>query len=478
MPCVNGQQYINRIDHLKSNVWINGQKVTGNISEHSSFKGIMKSQASLYDLQCRKDMIDIMTYLSPKTNERVGMSFLQPKTRKDLEKRRKMIETWARQSAGMMGRSPDYMNTVLMSFSAASDLFSDPKGKGNFVKYYEYCRENDLSLTHTFINPQVNRSSNYMDNSNEDISARVIDKNENGIIVQGARLLATQGGITDEILVFPPGGNQVDTSLCYAFAIPSNLPGLKFLCRESFDYRHDEYDHPLSARFDEMDAVVVFDHCEVPWERVFIYGDPFSASLLYSESGFFPYQIHQVTTKNVVKTEFVLGVLQSIVDTINIGEYQHIQEKIVEVVMALETLKGFLISSETSASRDQWGFMVPDRNPLYAAMAYFPKIYPRFIEIMQLIGASGLVSIPTERDFHSINQNELNNYLQSATLKGYERVKLFRLASDLCISAFGGRQTLYERFFFGDSARLSGTVYREYDRSAYVDWVKKFLHQS
>jgi aromatic ring hydroxylase len=34
-------------------------------------------------------------------------------------------------------------------------------------------------------------------------SARVVEKNSDGIIVQGTLLLATQGGMTEEILVFP-----------------------------------------------------------------------------------------------------------------------------------------------------------------------------------------------------------------------------------------------------------------------------------
>ena len=36
----------------------------------------------------------------------------------------------------------------------------------------------------------------------------MVEQNEEGIIVKGARLLATQGGITDEILVISAGGIQ------------------------------------------------------------------------------------------------------------------------------------------------------------------------------------------------------------------------------------------------------------------------------
>ena len=51
MPAITGNDYIERIDRLQTNVWIDGNLVTGNISEHPAFKGVMKSQAALYDLQ-------------------------------------------------------------------------------------------------------------------------------------------------------------------------------------------------------------------------------------------------------------------------------------------------------------------------------------------------------------------------------------------------------------------------------------------
>lgn len=477
MPCINGKMYIDRIDQLKSNVWINGKQVAGKISEHPSFKGVMKSQAGFYNSQFNADTKDTTTFISPETGHRVGMSYLEPKTKEDLAKRRLAVQTWARQSAGMMGRSPDYMNTVVMTFGSAAGLFKDPQGARNMRDYYEYCRENDISLTHTFINPQVNRSGIYFEDPSEIVAARMIDKNEKGIVIHGARLLATQGGITDDVLVFPTGAFHFDEAYAYAFSVPSNTPGLKFACRESFDYGKSSYDHPLGSRYDEVDSIVIFDHVTVPWDRVFLHGDTEVASTMYNDSGFLPHQVHQVISKNIVKTEFILGVLQSMVDTINIGEYQHVQEKISEVIIALETLKALLLASEANAEPNRWGVMTPDKKPLMVATNVFPKVYPRFVEIMQLIGASGLVSIPGEKDFQSALGADLKKYLQSATKDGYEKVKLFRLAWDISLSAFGGRQTLYERFFFGDPVRLAGTLYHDYDRKKYVDWIEQFLKE-
>lgn len=476
MAAITGDEYIDRIDQLKTNVWVDGKAVTGKISEHPAFKGVMKSQADLYDLQHDESIERIMTYLSPLTENRVGISFLQPKTKDDLVKRRTMIQQWAKSNNGMMGRSPDYMNTVLMAFASSIEFL---KGKencfpDNITKFYEYARENDVSMTHTFINPQVNRAQFYFEDSEEPIAAKMVGKNEKGIVIKGARLLATQGGITDEVLVFSVGG-VFDQENGFAFSIPSNSEGLRFVCRESFVGGDSSFNYPLSSRYEEMDTIVVFDNVLVPWERVFYYDNIEVSNTFMSSSSFQPFTLHQAISRQIVKTEFVLGVVQSIIDTINISEYQHVQEKASEIIVALETMKALVIKSEVEAEVDEWGFMRPDRTTLQIAINIFPRIYPRFAEIIQLLGASGLMAIPTEGSFQSVIRKDLDQYLQSKSRNAEDRVRIFRLAWDLTMSSFGTRETLYERYFFGDPIKLSSQLYLSYDKSECVKRVNDFL---
>lgn len=54
-------------------------------------------------------------------------------------------------------------------------------------------------------------------------------------------------------------------------------------------------------------------------------------------------------------------------------------------------------------------------------------MYPRMVEIIQLLGASGLVNIPTEKTFQTELNSDLNHFLQSKSHLGEERVKLFRM---------------------------------------------------
>lgn len=477
MGAINGKDLINRLDKQKSEIWFDGEKVTGKISEHPAFKGILQTKAALYDMQLEPSLINEMTFVSPITHKPTGLSYLQPRTKEDLEKRRTMMEHWAKQTKGMMGRSPDYLNSVIMGFAASAPFLEgkDQCFPENILSLYKTAMKEDLTFTHTFVTPQVNRSLfNYV-SSEEPISAKIIGQNEQGLIIKGARLLATQGGLTDEVLVFSTPNFFLEEDETYAFSIPSNTPGLKFICRESFVGGDSTFDYPLSARFEEMDSLVVFDNVLVPWERVFFYGNIEASVNFLLKSSFHCFSLHQAINRQIVKSEFMLGLAQLIVETIDVGEYQHINEKLSEIIIGLEAMKALLGQSEQDSKLDEFGTMRPLLTPLQIASNIFPKIYPRFCEIIQLIGASGMVTLPTEKAINSSISSDIHQYLQGSNRTAEERIKIFRLAWDLTMSPFGTRQIQYERYFFGDPIRLSSALYNTHPKEQYVKTVCEFL---
>ncbi len=143
-------------------------------------------------------------------------------------------------------------------------------------------------------------------------------------MVRGPRVLATLGPLADEIAVYPARshrlpGNALDR-YAFAFAVPCGTPGLRFLCRESYDLGRSTFDHPLGSRFEEMDAIVFFDDVLVPWERVFLYGDTDLCNNLAQTTNQYMHSGHQVVTKNVAKCEFVVGLANLVVEDPRLGE--------------------------------------------------------------------------------------------------------------------------------------------------------------
>src|SRR5207248_5352139 len=140
-------------------VWLGGERVK-DVTTHPGLAGGAHAIASLYDMQWDAKLHDEMTYVSPTSGDRVGLSFIIPRTQEELVARRVMTLNWARTTCGMMGRSPDFMNVTLAAWAAAADYFARnrPEFGDNIRRYYEYLRENDIVLTHSLINLQRSRN--------------------------------------------------------------------------------------------------------------------------------------------------------------------------------------------------------------------------------------------------------------------------------------------------------------------------------
>lgn len=484
MPIRTGEQYLAGLREQPRDVRLHGQKV----EDVTTFPGLAngaRSVAGLYDMQHDPQLHDEMTYLSPTTGQDVGLSFIAPRTLEDLELRRVMMSHWAHTSYGMMGRTPDFLNVSVMAMAEAGDYFAQnrPEFKQNIVNYYDYIRENDLTLTHTLVNLQRNRrpSANTMHFST-DVAMKVVKETDAGLVVRGPRVLATLGPLSDEIAVYPVRNSQLEGTedawrYAFAFAIPCSTPGLKFLCRESFDLGRSTFDHPLGSRFEEMDAIVFMDDVLVPWERVFLFKDVELANGLSARTNQYNHSGHQVVTKNVAKCEFVLGVASLMVKTLGSESIAQVQALLAELIEGLEVMKALLYVSQVNAAIDEWGVMCPALIPITVARNLFIKMYPRMVEIIQLLGSSSLMALPIEVDFDGPMSDEIAQYLDTDTATARERVQLFRLAWDLSGSSFGSRQVLYERYFQGDWMRNASILWDRFNSEPMMEQVKDFLNR-
>src|SRR6202045_5028035 len=149
MPVRTGRQYLAGLREQEREFWLEGERVK-DVTTHAGLKNGARAIASLYDMQHDPKLRDEMTYVSPTTGDRVGLSFIIPRTREDLEKRRVMMLNWARTICGMMGRSPDFMNVTYATWAGAADYFTQGLGRPGFADsmrdYYEYTRESGLTL--------------------------------------------------------------------------------------------------------------------------------------------------------------------------------------------------------------------------------------------------------------------------------------------------------------------------------------------
>lgn len=473
-----GEQFLDGLAKQSREVWINGEKVS-NPLDHPLLALTAKSLADVYDLQ--HEYSEEMLAPSPDDGSLVNVTHLVPRSRKDLERRRQAIKRMAAYSVGMMGRTPDYLNVTLACFAGRADVWGrrgNEEGAQNLINYHKYVRDNDLSLTHAIINPQVDRSRPEAEQGQGDVSLHKVDETKDSIIVRGARMLATLAPFADELFIYPGSDlRSQDGRYAIAFAIPMGTPGLRFICRDSAAKKKDTFDYPLSSRFDEMDAVVIFDDVEVPKNRVFLDGDTVGYSEVISDTGWRGHIMHQAFIRAFVKLNFAFGLGHQIAHTTGVIRFDHIQEKLGQIWNMIELTRSAIVAAEDGAVGDDGGVWRPDERPFVALRAEMPKWMGKVNELLQLIGGGGFMLTPSKADVHGPLKDAIGKYLQAANGDAEERIRLFRLAWDFVGSDLGSRGELYERFYLSDSWRMTTLAYKLADKTFATSLVEQFLQE-
>jgi aromatic ring hydroxylase len=214
---------------------------------------------------------------------------------------------------------------------------------------------------------------------------------------------------------------------------------------------------------DEMDCVAIFDDVLVPWERVFTARDVALVNGLFVETGCMNQIMHQFAIKNLAKAEFLLGIALSMCDAVN-SRGENVQNLLAEMINTVELVRAAIRASEADCVPGPGGTVLPQADPLWTVRLLFPQLYPRLVEIVQILGSSNLVMMPSLAEFAGERADDAALYCQGVGVSAEERVRLFRLAWDVSCSSFAGRQTLYERFFSGDPWRLGISRLQSYSR--------------
>ena len=140
-------------------IYVNGELVR-DVIQYPPFQGVIRTLADLYDRQHDATYGPLMTTPSPTSGQPVSTSFVIAKTPDEMAQRVQGERARCELTYGLMGCLPDFMNAFVADTAAIRDLLGRRKAQfgDNAWSYYELCREQDLCLTHTFVDPQIDRS--------------------------------------------------------------------------------------------------------------------------------------------------------------------------------------------------------------------------------------------------------------------------------------------------------------------------------
>jgi 4-hydroxyphenylacetate 3-monooxygenase len=473
-----GEEYIKSLNDERT-VLLDG-KVVDNVAEHPAFRNVAQTIAELFDIAANP--ANGMQYHSAEIDGPANRVFSIPRSAEQLAARRQAVERWTKHTHGWVGRSPDHVGTFFAAFGAHPEVFEHPERDfaGNIRRYYERILAENLYVSYAIIPPQVSRATTASGWEGDFLQAGVVRETEEGLIVRGSQMLATGAAIADEVFVTcikPLGPDDVDFAV--SFALPVATPGLKLLCRRPYaPQASSDFDYPLTSRYDEPDALVIFDDVLVPWDRVFIDRNVETLRRQFFETGAHALGNWQAQTRLNTKLQFIAAVARKVTQVNGTERIPGVQEKLGELAAVVSSVESALIAAQHTAEQDASGMFVPGKRALYGAMGLQSETYPRVIEILRDLVGGGVLQMPSGvADMKSpVTGPDVARYIASPGVSSEERIKLFRLAWDIIGSEFAGRHQQYELFYAGAPFVVKGAyTFRNYGYEKHVAELDEFL---
>jgi 4-hydroxyphenylacetate 3-monooxygenase len=461
-------------------VYIDGGLVE-DVTSHPAFAGAVASIARLYDLAADGANRELMTYSSPKTGAPVNRIFMIPRTKDDLRLRRLAIARWAQESFGFMGRTPDHVAGFFAGFASWPQLFArgGERFAANVTAFYERLRDEDLYATYTIVPPQIDRSRAANEQQDQYLYAGVLREEADGIVIKGAAMLGTGSAISDYIFLsnihpMKPG----EETYAISVAVPCNAQGVRIHSRRSYAAAAPSvFDYPLASRFDETDALLVYDEVFVPWEHVFIYKNIELCRAQFYESPAHMLGNNQAQIRYAVKMKFIAGLARKIAELSGNAKNPAVQGMVGEIAAHAALVEGLVLAQEEHASLDAQGICRPGIAELYTNMLFQSQFYPLVLDKMRDLCGGGLIQLPSSIEDFSNPQiaSDMSRYVVGAEASSLERTKLMKLAWDAIGSEFAGRHTSYEMFYAGATFITKGHMWRWYDWKTATELVDRAL---
>src|SRR5580704_7488759 len=435
-------------------IYIYGERVS-DVTTHPAFRNAARSIARLYDALHDPATRDVLT--APTDTGSGGVThkyFRVAHSREEVIGQRDAIAAWARMSYGWMGRSPDYKASLMNTLGANHAFYG--KFAGNAQAWYRRAQEHVLFMNHTTVNPPDDRAR-AADQMN-DVFNSIQKETDAGIYVSGSKVVATSLALTYYNILGQNAAMPInDSDLAVMFIAPMNAPGVKLFCRASYELMASvmgtPFDYPLSSRFDENDAIFVFDNVLIPWEDVLHHRDIEKIKVFYPRSGFLNGYQFQGCTRLAVKLDFMVGIIAKALRATGAEEFRGNQAMLGEVIAWRNLF--WAISDAMALNPVPWvgDTVLPNAQSGASYRVFAGDAYGRVKEIVEKIVASALIYLPSStKDFDNPEIDKyLARYVRGSHGIGYrERIKVMKLLWDAVGTEFGGRHELYEMNYAGN----------------------------
>jgi 4-hydroxybutyryl-CoA dehydratase/vinylacetyl-CoA-Delta-isomerase len=244
----------------------------------------------------------------------------------------------------------------------------------------------------------------------------MVDKNDKGITVRGAKINISGAYASHELVVLPQAAHfDGEEDYAIAFATPVDAKGITFVCQ----YTPYSAERDLAEDLEELGnpvfgqretSMVIFDNVFIPWERVFHCGEyPYSVKLVTRFA-----RTHRMTCGGTCKVGFmnqIIGAAKLIQEYKGLEKAAHINEQLAEMVVLRETGRSCGLAAAYRGAEEPpgSGVFLPDELMGNVSKLNICNAFWRVMALAGDIGGGLVVTLPSLKE---LKNPEVKDYVE------------------------------------------------------------------
>jgi len=431
------EQYEDSLRKMNFKIYLMGELVE-NWVDHPIIRPSMNSVKMTYALAQKPEYEDLMTAKSHLTGQKINRFTHLHQSTDDLIKKVKMQRLLGQQTASCFQRcvGMDAMNAV-DSTTYEMDRKLGTQYHERFITFMKMVQEEDLTVDGAMTDVKGDRGLPPHQQADPDLYVHVVEKNDKGIVVRGAKAHQTGAVNSHWVLVMPTVAmGKDDADYAVSFVCPADEKGIFYIYgRQSCDTRKLEGGaiDVGNSQFGGHEALMVFDNVFIPWENVLMCGEyEFSGMLVERFAG---YHRQSYGGCKVGVGDVLIGAAALAADYNGANKASHIKDKLIEMTHLNETLFSCGIACSAQGHKTASGTYLIDlllANVCKQNVTRFPYEICRLAE--DIVGGM-MVTMASEKDLkHPEIGKVLEKYLKgNANVTCEDRARIMRLVENLTL---------------------------------------------
>jgi len=417
MALMTGEQYIESIRRMKRNVYFRGEKVENTV-DHPVLRPSMNCIIETYEMAQMPEYEDLLTAESHLTGGKVNRFSHIDMCQDDLMKKVKLQRLLGQRTGTCYHRcvTMDIGNALYSTTYEVDQKYGTDYHK-RFVEYFKWVQEEDLFIGAGVTDPKGDRSKSPLEQADPDLFFHIVERREDGVVVNGAKLHFTSPVNNHEIFILPtmamkPGCEDYAISC----AIPLDAPGITIIVDHATCDLRKLYSKEMdlgNAKYAGLESVIVFDHVFVPNERIFLNGEVEFAGELVSR--FATYHRNSYCGCKPGVGDTLIGAASLFAEYNGTAKAAHIKDKLIEMTYLNETLwSGGIASSYEGYQMPAGNWMI---DPMLANVTKLSvtRVPYQIAQMAEDIVGGILVTAPSQADFENPATGDyLRKYLVGA----------------------------------------------------------------